>query len=122
MASWSIEHQERSFPRTARVNELLREVIAEELEKMPDFDDLDDIVTVIGVEVSSDLSHATVFVSPFSEEVKGFLDAVRVEIQRTISKQVKLKRTPKLEFAADPAIHEGERVDMLLRRIHLDGN
>ncbi len=120
MASWSIKHQARSFPRTARVNELLREVIAEEIEKMPDFDDVDDIVTVTGVEVSSDLSHATVFVSPFSDEIKGFLDAVRVEIQRTISRQVKLKRTPKLEFAEDPAIYEGERVEMLLRKIHSD--
>ncbi len=120
MASWSMEHQARAFPRTARVNELLREVIAEEMEKMPDFDDVDDIVTVTGVEVSPDLGHATVFVSPFSDEIKDFLDGARVDIQRTISRQVKLKRTPKLEFAADPAIYEGERVEMLLRKIHSD--
>ncbi len=118
MTSWSSRVQARAFPRTARINELLREIVAEEAERIPDFDEIAGIVTVTGVEVSADLDHATVYVSSLSDEAMDAFEAARVDIQRAISRQAKLKRTPRLTFRADPAIEEGERVESLIRRIH----
>ena len=51
------------YPRTARVNEVLREVVAEELERMADTDDRLRLVTVTSVDITPDLSRATVYLS-----------------------------------------------------------
>ncbi|MCL5948710.1 MAG: 30S ribosome-binding factor RbfA [Actinobacteria bacterium] len=122
MSSWSSRGQMRTFSRMARVNELLREIVAEEVERIPDFDEIAGIVTVTGVEVSADLDHATVYVSLLSDEVLEVFEAARSDIQHAISRQAKLKRTPRLAFQADPAIEEGEKVESVLRRIRsVDG-
>ncbi len=51
----------RRYPRMARVNEVVREIIADELERLSD--PRLGLVTVTGVEVSADLRHATVYYS-----------------------------------------------------------
>ena len=48
--------QPRSYPRTARVNELLREIVAEELERIDD--DRLELVTITAVDVDPDLEPA----------------------------------------------------------------
>ena len=49
----------RRYPRTLRVNEVVREVLADELERMDD--PRLELVTITGVDVSRDLRHATVY-------------------------------------------------------------
>ena len=49
----------RRYPRTLRVNEVVRETLADHLERMED--PRLEIVTITGVDVSADLRHATVF-------------------------------------------------------------
>ncbi len=51
----------RRYPRMVRVNEVVREVVADELERLSD--PRLGLVTVTGVEVSNDLRHATVYYS-----------------------------------------------------------
>jgi ribosome-binding factor A len=51
------------YPRTARVNEVLREVVAETLERMADTDDRLRLLTVTAVDVTPDLSRATPWAS-----------------------------------------------------------
>ena len=51
----------RKYPRTARVNEVVREVLAEEIERLSD--PRLGFVTLTDVEVSRDLRHATVYYS-----------------------------------------------------------
>ena len=109
------------YPRTARVNELLREVLAEEIERIADTDERLSLVTVTGVRTASDLSHATVFISSLDESVTGALEEVRGELQHALSRQVRLKRTPHLDFDADPGVAAGNRVEEILRRIHRSG-
>jgi len=106
------------YPRTARVNEVLREVIADELERLEDEDERLRLTTVTGVETEPDLRHATVFVDSLSDARHAALDGQRVQLQAAIARQVRLKRTPRLSFEADPAVASGERVDSVLRRIH----
>ena len=51
----------RKFPRTARVNEVMLEVLADELERMSD--PRLELVTLTGVDVSRDLAVAKVYYS-----------------------------------------------------------
>ena len=106
------------YPRTARINEVLREVIADALERQGDVDDRVRLMTVTGVETASDLSHATVYLSSLDERAHDVLEELRTGLQHDIGRQVRMKRTPHLSFAADPAIAEGVRVEEILRRLH----
>jgi ribosome-binding factor A len=106
-----------SYARTARINELLREILADELERISDADDRLRLVTVTGVDVVPDLSSAKVYMGSLTQPVADALEEHRIHMQRVIGRQVRLKRTPKLQFAADPAVAEGKRVEEILRRI-----
>jgi len=106
-----------TYPRTARINELLREVLADELERFSDNDGRLRLVTVTGVEVSADLSSARVYMSSIDEPVSEALGEHRLDLQGAIGRQVRMKRTPKLQFVADPAVVQGQRVEEILRRL-----
>jgi ribosome-binding factor A len=122
-------HAPRRYERTARVNEVLREVVADELERLADA--RLGFVTVTGVEVTPDLRQATVYYSAFApargdpeaeaaaEKVTAVgLRAVTPHLQAAIGRQVRMKYTPHLVFREDPAIRTGERVDEILRQLH----
>jgi ribosome-binding factor A len=106
-----------SYARTARINELLREVLAEELERFADTDERLRLPTVTGVEVTADLSSAKVYMSSVDEPVSEALTEHRAHLQRAIGRQVRMKRTPKLQFVPDPAVAEGAKVEEILRRL-----
>jgi ribosome-binding factor A len=105
------------YPRTARVNKVLREVVADALERLADVDDRLRLATVTSIDTSRDLRHATVYLSSLSDEAAEALSDQRVTLQREIGRQVRLKRTPLLAFAPDPAVAHGLRVEDILRRI-----
>lgn len=107
----------RNFPRTARINELLREVVAERLERLADGDERLALLTVTGVEVEPDLRSAKVFLSSLGEEAAEALAEHRVRLQASIGREARLKRTPQLSFEADPAVRSGERVEEVLRQV-----
>ena len=109
---------QRRYPRSARVNELLREVVAEQLERLADVDERLELVTVTGVNCDPDLRHATVLFSTLEDDEAQALEAQRVRLQSAVSRQVRMKRTPHLSFRADPAIASGRAVEDTLRRIH----
>lgn len=105
------------YPRSARVNEILREVLAEELERMEDTDEGLGLLTITAVKCDPDLRHALVLLSSLSEEAETALAGARVHLQAVISSQVRLKRTPLLRFAADPAVAEGQKIEDILRQL-----
>lgn len=116
MAHNSRRHGDQArYPRTARVNALLHEVIAEELEKLVDVDERLLLVTVTAVETTRDLRHARVYLASLPDEVAASLEEHRWRMQAAIGRQVRIKFTPALVFAADPGVAAGERVDNLLR-------
>jgi len=102
------------------VNQVLREIVADALERIADTEERLRLVTVTGVHTSSDLRHATVYLSSLDDMMSEALEEIRVELQRAIGTQVRMKRTPHLEFAADPAVAHGMRVEEILRRVHED--
>ena len=108
-----------SYPRSARVNEVLREVLGETIERLADTDDRLALLTVTGVDVDPDLRHARVWLASLSEEQQAALEAVRGRLQAAVGRQVHLKRTPLLSFAPDPAVSTGERVEAILRQLRV---
>jgi ribosome-binding factor A len=106
------------YPRSLRVNQVLRQVLAEELERLADADERLRLVTVTEVDTAPDLRHATVYLSSLSDDAADGLAERRTQLQRAVGRQTRMKRTPQLEFAVDPAVIAGGRVDDVLRRLH----
>lgn len=107
----------RGYPRSARVNEILREVLADSLERLSDTDERLALLTVTGVDCDPDLRHALVFFSSLDQEEATALGEARARLQASVSHQVRLKRTPQLRFAADPGVAAGNRIEDLLREL-----
>jgi ribosome-binding factor A len=103
------------YPRSARVNEILREVVADVVVRLEDIDDRIGLLTVTGVETTPDMRQATVFFDSLPPEALEALDEHRAQIQASVNAQTRLKRTPKLRFLADPAVASGESVERILR-------
>jgi ribosome-binding factor A len=103
------------------VNEALREVLGDELERVDD--ERLELVTVTGVQVDSDLRHARVWFDTLEpwEEVAAALAQHRVRLQAAVGRQLRLKHTPELTFDPDPAIAVGTRVEEILRELHTAG-
>jgi ribosome-binding factor A len=97
------------------VNQVLRQVIADELERLADADERFRLVTVTAVDTAPDMRTATVFLASMDEETTEALDERRTHLQRIIGMQMTMKRTPRLAFKADPAIASGSRIEELLR-------
>jgi ribosome-binding factor A len=106
---------ERRYSRLDRVNQALREVIADELERVDD--ERLELVTVTGVKADPDLRHARVWFDTLgqADDVAAALAQHRARLQGAIGREMRLKRTPELTFAPDPAIAVGTRVEEILR-------
>ncbi len=115
----------RSFPtnsgaryaRSLRVNQVLREVLADELERLADADERLRLLTITSVETTPDLRHATVYLSTLEDEAAEALEERRAQLQHLVGREMRIKRTPRLSFLADPAVRSGEAIEDLLRRI-----
>jgi ribosome-binding factor A len=112
----------RRYPRTYRINELLREILAEELELLEDHDDRLGLLTITAVVTEPGLRHATVFLSSLPEAAVEALAEHRPRLQAAIGRQVRMKRTPQLSFQADPGVSQGQRVEEILRGLERDGD
>ncbi len=110
-------------PRMRKVNEHLREVIAESIVELKD--PRIGFVTITGVECSPDLRHATVYYSvlgsPEEAEATGVaLASARRKVQASVASQIRLKYTPVLEFAVDVSIEQGLRISKILHEIETE--
>jgi ribosome-binding factor A len=111
----------RDFPRTARLNHLVHEIVAEEIELLDD--ERLGFFTVVGVEVEPDLRRATVWYTslddagdqPDGEGLAEALEEHRARLQAAIGRQARMKRTPELVFEPDTVIVRAQRVEDILR-------
>src|SRR5213594_3511586 len=100
--------------RMRRVNEAVREVVSAHLAE-----DVADprigFVTVTGVETSADLRSARVFVSVLGDdrqrdEALTGLRSASGYLQQQVGLELRMKRTPTLDFVHDDSIREGMRI------------
>jgi ribosome-binding factor A len=126
----------RRYPRTARVNEVVRETIGDELERLSD--PRLGLVTITGVDVTADLRQATVYYSALGRADKrgtgvvpelepeqrvatqAALEAAAPRLRASLGRQVRLKCTPELTFRQDPSIDAGNRIEAIIRDLHRD--
>ncbi len=113
----------RPYPRTARLNELVHEIVADELERMDD--DRLTLVTVTAVEVEPDLRHATVWFSTLGDpdpdadaDVLEAFTHVRGRLQAAVARQARTKRTPELVFRVDEVSRTAVRIEEILADLH----
>lgn len=108
-------------PRMRKVNELLREVIAEEATELKD--PRIGFLTITGVDTAPNLRNAIVYYSVIGDEEQHEATAAALKsaarrFQAVIGRQTRLKYTPVLEFRLDRSIDEGLRMEELLRHLH----
>ena len=107
-------------PRMLKVNSTLREVIAQEVERLGD--GRTEMVSITSVDTAPNLRHAVVYIDVLvADEHQQALDALQraaYRIQSAIARQVRMKYTPILEFQIDEGVVVGERMDALLRSLH----
>jgi len=117
-----------SVDRIARVNELLKQEIAEYIEKNG-LNEGGCLISVTKVNCSSSLQNASVYVSLLGASDEEQENAVlkklmkhRSEMQRVMSKRVILKYTPVLRFYIDRNIEAGDRVLDIIRGLEENEN
>jgi len=101
-----------------RVNEALREVLADEILNASELAGID-LVTVTAVDTSPDLRNAKVYISTLEvddlpDEVLEELERIRPHLQRSVAKQLHLKNTPRLKFSSDPTVADAARIYELI--------
>ncbi len=106
------------YPRSARLNETLREVIADELVRIDD--ERLEFVTVTAIDVDNELNRAIVHFDSLGGadtdgEILAVLEEHRRRIQASINRQIRAKKTPVLVFRPDDVIRSAERIDDILR-------
>ena len=109
-----------SSPFLRRVNESLKEAIADEVSRLTDpglgF------LTITGVDTAPDLRSARVFYSVLggeddAEATAAALERARAHIRSEVAKRVRLKYLPDLRFEPNVAIEQGLRIERLLAEI-----
>ena len=104
--------------RIRRVNEAVREILAELLLGLKD--PRVGFVTITAVRTSPDLGYAEVFytVLPDDPETRSAtadgLASARPLLRRELGAQLRTKRTPELRFSLDPVPERGWRIEQLL--------
>jgi ribosome-binding factor A len=111
-------HTARDYPRTARLNRLFQEILAEELERGDD--DRLEMVTITAVTVEADLHRAVVlYDNPGGADDDGDVIAafgeIRARLQSAIARQARVKRTPELVFRPDDVLRGAARLEEVLR-------
>ncbi|MEC7924431.1 MAG: 30S ribosome-binding factor RbfA [Actinomycetota bacterium] len=110
----------REYQRSARLNELLREIIAEEIGRIED--DRLGWVSVVSVEVDNELTKARVFLSFLEDDDEESIKVIaeyRGRLRRTIGESARIRRVPELTFQIDPSIQSGNRIDQILSELDI---
>lgn len=109
--------------RTRKIESQLKQIVGEEVDVLSD-PRIQGLVTVTGVRVSPDLSHATVFYSLLAgtdeQEARDGLQSAAGRIQGAVGSQTRLKRTPRLFFEPDPIVEQASRIEAALREVKTD--
>lgn len=119
--------------RSGRLGEEIRRIVSEMLiSGIKDPRLTENMVSVSGVEVTSDGSYATCYVSVLSfskdpeekerqeQEVLAGLSSARGILKKEISRQVKVRHIPELIFKPDHSMEYGRHIDEILDNIDFD--
>jgi ribosome-binding factor A len=140
MARGHSRSQARGYARTDRLGELLREIVAGQIERIDD--ERLDLVTITGVDVDRELERARIFYTsmgatpptgaggPAAEEVDEARDQAvvaalaehRGRIRKAVGEQARVRRVPELVFTPDDSLRSAERIERIIRDLNADGS
>jgi ribosome-binding factor A len=108
--------------RILRLNEQLRDEVAQLLRHETDDPELQALISITAVETSPDLRVAKVYFSTLGDEehtARVFRRLKRAArfFRRQLAQRLNLRHTPELEFHLDPSIARGARIMELLAEI-----
>ncbi|MEW6162105.1 MAG: 30S ribosome-binding factor RbfA [Nitrospirota bacterium] len=108
------------FKRSQRVRDLLREEIADiVIHRLKD--PRIGFITVTEVDVTDDIKIARVYVSILKDEERKttleILNSAKSFIRSELSKRLRMKFIPSIEFRLDTSAEYGSRIDRLLKEI-----
>jgi ribosome-binding factor A len=106
--------------RMRRVNESLRKVLADGVERLGD--PSIGFVTVTGVRATSDFSQAVVYVSVLGGEKRRARSLAALErahgvLQQRVASELRLRRTPQLIFQYDETVDRALRMSELIDQV-----
>ncbi|OGW39391.1 MAG: ribosome-binding factor A [Nitrospirae bacterium RBG_13_39_12] len=112
------------YKRSQRVSDLLREEIADiAIHRLKD--PRIGFITITGVDVTDDIKMAKIFVSVLKNEDKkttlDILNSAKSFIRSELSKRLRMKSIPSIEFMLDSSIEYGDKIDKLLKKIEEQG-
>ncbi len=112
----------RSGTRSARVGELIRHVVAEELERIDD--DRLIMASITAVTVDRDLFRAIVYFTTLDSdsdpEIAEAFEEHSRRLRHAVAVQTKLRKAPELQFRPDETLRSAERIEDLLRETTRD--
>jgi len=113
--------------RIERVNSLIRHELCELLQRQVKDPRLGNFITITAVDTSADMKYAKVFVSRMGsqeekQEMLSVLASASGFFRRELTKRLRMRRVPELNFQWDDSFERGERVSRLIDQITLDEN
>ncbi len=111
----------KHYPRVARLNEVVLECLATELDRLSD--PRLGFVTLTSVEVVSDLRSADVWYSVLGTaeehaDTAAALASAGPHLRSVLGRHVRMKFTPELRFHEDSSVASGERIEAIIRDLH----
>lgn len=118
--------------RSERLGEEIRKIISELLLRELKDPRLSGIVSISAVEVTTDYSYATVYISVLEdnsqeenevEHKREVLEAFRSAkglIRKEISKKIKIRRVPELLFKIDTSMEYGQHISKVIAELDID--
>lgn len=86
---------------------------------------VDSLLSITDVEVTRDLSYATIYISRYGSEQQrqNALDGMKAAagfIRSELSRRLKLRTVPELIFKLDDSLEYGAKIETILHQIHED--
>ena len=104
--------------RTAKAGELIRRVVAAELEQIED--ERLELLSLTGVDVDRDLHNAVIYFTTFDRdgdpEIDEAFEEYRGRLRHAVSQGTQLRRAPELEFRSDSTLRSAARIEEILRQ------
>ena len=113
--------------RAARTQEDVQRELSAILREMKDPRVADAMLSIVKIDLSSDLSSCKVFVSSLSGKEKAdaavkVLKSAAGFIRRELGNRMKLRHTPEIKFIADNSIEHSADISKILNRLEAEHN
>lgn len=111
-----------SYPRTKRIGEEIKKIVSKIILGGIKDPRVSTLVSVVDVDVTSDLKYAYIYVSILSGDKESTLEGLKSAsgfIRREVGKGIKLRYTPEIVFKLDESIEKGLYMSDLIRKLNI---